>query len=223
MQKLASLLKSSFEAHPKIIKHIFLACSIAFFVVTSMAVPTESAEIDILIDKLVEKGILTETEARDILQETKIAAEKEHKKIVQETTQALTSGENSIALTVVPDWIRRTKFKGDLRLRYQMNKRNPGADRHRGRFRLRLGFFTEITDKVHVGFGLASGGSNPRSANHTLGNSFETADIRLDYAYASYQPWTWLTLKGGKFKNPLWLTSQVGSTSAGASWPRRVS
>ena len=32
-----------------------------------------------------------------------------------------------------------------------------------------------------------------------------TPEIRLDYAYASYKPFDWLRLVGGKFQNPLWV------------------
>jgi hypothetical protein len=80
---------------------------------------------------------------------------------------------------------------------------------------MRLGFVTEVTDKIHVGFGLATGGNNPRSTNQTMVNSFDTPDSRVDYAYASYTPWDWLTLMGGKFKNPIWRTS-------GLLWDRDI-
>jgi len=40
-------------------------------------------------------------------------------------------------------------------------------------------------------------------------NSFESPDLRLDYAYASYKPYDGLTLVGGKFKNPLWTPSDL--------------
>jgi len=42
-----------------------------------------------------------------------------------------------------------------------------------------------------------------------MGNSFESPDIRLDMAYATYRPTSWLTLTGGKFKNPLWTPSDL--------------
>ncbi len=75
-----------------------------------------------------------------------------------------------------------------------------------GLYRLRLGFVTDITDNIQVGFGLASGGGKPRSTNQRMTDSFETPDIRLGYAYASYRPFPWIRLVGGKFRNPLWLS-----------------
>ena len=39
-----------------------------------------------------------------------------------------------------------------------------------------------------VGGGIASGGDDPRSTNQTFEDTFETGDLRLDYAYAQYSP-----------------------------------
>ena len=47
---------------------------------------------------------------------------------------------------------------------------------------------TKLDEEVKVGFGLASGTNDPRSTNQSFTNSFETPDIRLDYAYATYKP-----------------------------------
>jgi hypothetical protein len=76
---------------------------------------------------------------------------------------------------------------------------------------LRAGFETKINDQMKVGFGLATNSGDPRSTNVTLGKD-STANtpgsfknISLDYAYGQYSPTTWLTITGGKFKNPLWM------------------
>ena len=96
------------------------------------------------------------------------------------------------------------KIKGDLRLRYQWEEKESKTDRHRGRFRLRMGVEAEVVENAKVKFGLASGGDDPRSTNQTLQNSFDTPDIRLDYAYAEYAPAKELKFFGGKFNNPFW-------------------
>ena len=33
--------------------------------------------------------------------------------------------------------------------------------------------------------------------------------MRIDYAYAKYKPFSWVTLLGGKFENPLWLPTDT--------------
>ncbi len=184
-------------------KKLLLAVFIIVLSVHILRNPIQAGEVDILIDKLVEKGVLSQEDAKEILTEVKEEARKEREQVVQETKQALEK-DGSIILAEIPEWIRNTTFKGDFRVRYEFKNRHSKPDRHRGRYRLRLGFVTEITDNVHVGFGLATGGSNPRSTNQTMTDSFDTPDIRLDYAYASYTPWPWMTLIGGKMKNPLW-------------------
>ncbi len=163
-----------------------------------------AGEVEILIDKLVEKGVLSAGEAGEIMKEVKEQAGKERTAVVKQAVQSLQQDNSILRAGDVPRWIKNTKFSGDFRLRYQLNDRHGAADRHRGRYRLRLGCVTPITDRITVGFGIATGGSNPRSTNQSMDNTFETPDVRLDYAYAAYQPFGWLTVIAGKFKNPLW-------------------
>ncbi|MEW6170609.1 MAG: putative porin [Candidatus Omnitrophota bacterium] len=157
-----------------------------------------AGEIDILLQKLVEKGVLTAGEAQQIKTETKEQVKKE-----------ITQGKSSS----LPEWVQNIKFKGDFRLRYQYdyakhlpgNTQTPRNGQHRGRIRLRVGMDTKINEKLKVGVGIATGTTtDPRSTNITLGGSFSKKSIILDYAYAEYVAFNWLTLLGGKFKNPLW-------------------
>ena len=174
-----------------------------------LAMPAQAGEVDILVEKLLQKGILSKEDAADILQEVRQAAQEERQALVQATAETIRRDSTLLAADL-PAWIKNTRFSGDLRLRYQMDDRPAGAkDRHRGRYRFRLGFTNQITDDIEIGFGLASGPSNPRSSNQDMVNSFETPDFRLDYAYASWKPAAWMTLTGGKFKNPLWLPNDL--------------
>lgn len=130
-----------------------------------------AGEIDTLVDKLVEKEFLTPVEAQIILDETK-----------QEVAKEVAEGK-SYAL---PKWVQMMKLKGDLRLRYQWNKKKSSEERHRGRYRFRLGAETKVIDNVKVGFGLATGGTDPRSTNQTMGNTFETPDIVFANSYTYF-------------------------------------
>lgn len=190
-------------------KRTTLTSMAAGIVLACLAAGTALAgEVDILVDKLVKKGILSEQDASEILSEVKEEAKKERAAVVQETKEAIKS-QGGIVLAEVPEWVKRTKLTGDLRLRYEFADRKSEPERHRGRYRLRVGLLTEVTDKVEVGFGFTTGSGDPRSRNQSMGNSFESPDLRLDYVYASYRPSSWLTLVAGKFKNPLWLTSDL--------------
>ena len=155
-----------------------------------------TTQVDALIEKLVEKGILDRQES--IKLKSEIA---EDEKIVRE--EGLKQS--------LPAWVREMKLKGDFRLRYQYEKKkgsntNAGntTERDRARIRFRLGAETKVNDQTKVLFGLASGGTDPRSTNQTLENSFELKDIRLDYVYGEYAPFSWAAFLGGRMKNPLW-------------------
>lgn len=151
-----------------------------------------ATQVDSLVEKLVEKGILTKSEAvelkAEIIQDEKVAREEGLK-------QSL------------PEWVANTKLKGDLRLRYQYErKKNDIEHRGRGRYRYRLGLENQVNDKLKVGAGLASGGEDPRSTNQTFQDTFERSDVRLDLAYAEYAPAPWGKIIGGVFpkKDYLW-------------------
>ena len=155
-----------------------------------------TTQVDALIEKLVEKGILDRQES--IKLKSEIA---DDEKLVRE--EGLKQS--------LPSWVREMKLNGDFRLRYQYEKKkgsntNAGntTERDRGRIRFRLGAETKVNDQTKVLFGLATGGTDPRSTNQTLENSFELKDIRLDYAYAQYAPFAWAAFLGGRMKNPLW-------------------
>ena len=179
-------------------------CLLMFFVIITFAgISSRSqalaSEVDILVQKLVDKGILTPGEAQQIVTETK-----------EDVRLELAKGNSDS----VPKWVQNTKLKGDLRLRYQWQKQDTGTaakadDRQRGRIRYRLGIESKVNDQIKVGAGIATGSGDPRSTNVTMANAFEHPSIRLDYAYAEYQPYSWLTLSGGQIKNPLWMTDDL--------------
>jgi hypothetical protein len=170
------------------------------FLIGIILIPQVSSagEIDLLIEKLVEKGVLTHGEAQQIVTETK-----------EEMRTQLAKGK----VESLPKWLQNMKLKGDLRLRYQYDEKriNSKSGRHRGRIRYRLGLDTKVNDRFQVGAGLASGGDDPRSTNETLKDTFETKRIQLDYAYAAYTAAPWATIYGGKMKRKpiLWAPTDL--------------
>jgi polyhydroxyalkanoate synthesis regulator phasin len=183
----------------KTLKLMFVCLMLVAMIGLSMPQQAQAAEIDILVRKLVEKGVLSPGDAQQILNETK-----------EEAKVQLAKGE----APGVPKWVQNVKIKGDLRTRYQWEEKKSGTatkanDRNRARIRLRLGVDAKINDQVQLAAGLATGGADPRSTNQTLQDFFQTPDIRLDYAYAQYMPFSWMSLSGGKIKNPLWRPSAM--------------
>ncbi|MDP2922980.1 MAG: putative porin [Candidatus Omnitrophota bacterium] len=191
-------------------------CAVTLAFIANIAL---AGEVDILVRKLVEKGILTPSEARQIIAETKEEAKKEAQQIIaatkEETKKEIAQGKYSS----LPSWVQNTKLRGDFRLRYQYDHAkflansttNKNGDQHRARIRMRLGIESKVNDKLLAGVGIATGksdasGDAARSTDITLGGDggFGKEPIALDYAFAQYSPTSWATLVGGKFKNPLW-------------------
>lgn len=191
-------------------KRFLSVCLVAALLLGLGVMFSYASEIDVLLEKLVDKGILTSAEAQQIAIETKEQVKKD-----------IAKGKSDI----LPQWLQTMKMKGDFRLRYQYDhmKRTDGVaagtmggpgttDRNRARIRLRLGVESKVNDKILAGVGLCTGATaastfSPdaaRSSNQTLGESWDKKYIYLDYAYAQYTPFSWLTLIGGKFKNTLW-------------------
>jgi hypothetical protein len=163
----------------------------------SSNVLAQTTQVDALIEKLVDKNILTKTEAIQLKGE--IA---EDEKIVREETKH----------QILPGWAQKLTLKGDVRLRGQYERRKNSAEsRSRLRARYRLGIIGNITKGVEAGAGLSSGGTDPRSTNLTLEDSFSRPDLRLDYVYGQWQAWDDLKIIGGKFpfKDYLWTPTDM--------------
>jgi polyhydroxyalkanoate synthesis regulator phasin len=179
-------------------KYLIIGCLALVFMLSSQKAAMAVAEMEILVDKLVEKGILTPAEGDKILRETKEEAKKQR----EETKKA-------VAKEIIPDWLSKTKLYGDFRLRYQNVDVQDQRSQSQGRFRVRLNLDIAIAEKVKFIFGLASGGNDPRSANQSFGNDWDKKQININYAYVDYTPFTWLKLSGGKMANPVYTVSQL--------------
>ena len=176
--------------------------------------------VDSLIQKLKDKGILTDQDAAQL--KGQIASE-------QQTSQA---AQTTAFKSLLPDWLNSMKLSGDFRFRDQLQERkvpypttagqtNPyNAHWNRARIRARLNFEDQINDKVKIVVGIATDGGTSRSNNYTLGGSknsnttsgtgitnqddFGKPQLILNKAYAVYTPTNWMTVMAGKMDNPIW-------------------
>jgi len=156
-----------------------------------------AGEVDILVKELMRKNVLTPGEAQDIMTRTK-----------EETRKQLVMGD----LDSAPAWTQKVGLKGDLRLRHQWEHDEGNSyNRIRQRMRFRLQGNAVVTQRINVGFGLATGSADPRSTNQTMENAFETKGIQLDYCFVEYTAPKLFTLKGGKIpcKNTMWCISDL--------------
>jgi hypothetical protein len=169
---------------------------------------------DALIDKLVDKGILTADEAKDLRDQ----ADNDFKTAFS-------------AKTGMPEWVTGYKISGDVRGRAELfstdnrGDYNPsgttpyGVDRMRFRYRVRFGVTVNMLDNMEAGLRLASADAkfgssgNPLSANSTMQDNFSKKMVYVDAAYGK---WTalnsgnWLLATTiGKMDNPFQFTPMV--------------
>ena len=159
---------------------------------------------DALIDKLVEKGILSVKEANDLRDE----ADKGFSSAYQ-----VKSG--------MPDWVNSLKLNGDFRGRFEgFYADNPAfVDRNRFRYRARFGVTALIKDRFEVGVRLSSSeaqgtfGGDPISGNTTLSDNASQKYVFFDRAYAKWtaydRPFGSANLSFGKIENPFVLSDMV--------------
>jgi hypothetical protein len=168
-------------------------------VLTACCLPgaaSAESEVDILLNKLVDKGVLSNVEAGQIRREISETKEARNKELAKE---------------IVPASARNWKWGGDIRLRDEIrNRQTTGADSHRTRIRFRYGAEGKVNDQLKAKFRIATGDtSDPISTNQTFNTNFLKKTIVLDLANLEYSPMlpspdTKLSIVGGIMENPLW-------------------
>lgn len=175
------------------------AAGIAATMACSTSALAQSA--DALIDKLVDKGVLSVKEANELRAEA-------DKNFTQ--AYSVKSG--------MPEWVQALKISGDFRGRYEgFFADNPAfEDRNRFRYRARFGVTAVMSDSFEVGLRLASGdidsasglssGVDPISSNQSFQNNGSKKGIFIDQAYGKWTPinnpdWSVATTIG-KMENP---------------------
>jgi len=201
-------------------------------VLLASAISVQAQSSDALLNKLVEKGILSTKEANELRDE----ADKDF-------SHAYT------IKTGMKDWVDMFKFSGDMRVRYEgffsdSTFQNPGTtnkykwlDANRLRYRLRFGAVATMKDNLEAGFMFASGqtttsGGNPLSANQNFTGNGANNYLWINQAYGKWSPlngpdWT-ASVSVGKIENPFQFDEMVFDpnytpTGAGLQFGSRLS
>ncbi len=147
----------------------------AFAGLAICAGPVRASEVDMLIEKLAQKGLLTRIEAETMRGDIEMAEKASYIKHREESNP----------------WLDGLTQKGDARLRYEAFSRESedAADRNRYRVRLRWGAEKYFDEEWKAGFRIATGTANDAtSTNQTLTDEFGLKSIFLDQAYATWTP-----------------------------------
>jgi hypothetical protein len=191
-------------------KRFTWAALAAVLLATGISMPSAHAQsADALLDKLVDKGVLSVKEAQELREQSDDGFHKAFQ-----------------AKTGMPDWVNQLKISGDLRGRWDFIKTDndaPGAaepnkDRSRFRYRLRVGAVAQMKDGFEVGLRLTSAeqnsfGGDPISGNASYQDNGSKKFIYIDQAYGKWTPLNsgpWL-LSGtvGKMENPFTYSDMV--------------
>lgn len=184
-----------------------------------------ATEVDTLVEKLVEKGVLSQEdadalveEAREETAEAEVAPEEKAVAEAEAAPEEAAEQETAKASFTLPGWVTKIHPHGDLRLRWdtQWIDKDEGSDtRNRGRFRFRFGLKSDITETVELGFRLVSGSGFQNTTNQSFDDQFRGKQVFFDLAYAKWkalEDWKALenlTLIGGKYKNQMFTTPLI--------------
>ena len=162
---------------------------------------------DALINKLVQKGVLTEKEGKELLAEG-----------------AQTNSPPADSKWKIGDAIKSINLYGDLRFRYEYrsaeNAKATGDTqntyfRERFRYALRLGIKGDLFDNFYYGARVETS-SNPRSPWVTFADdssptpSGKTSDsIYIGQVYAGWKPEDWFEMTVGRMPMPLYVTPMI--------------
>ncbi len=172
-------------------------------VATSVPGAVWASEADAILKKLVEKGLLTASEAQEVRNE--IGGEAKQREETQKTFVKDTAKE------LLPESSQNWKWNGDFRLRDEYrNQTGSGQDKNRQRIRFRYGFAAKANDQLKFGARFATGSTaDPISTNQSFDTSFNHKTLVLDRAFVEYTPEvpgvSTVKLTGGVMGNPFWL------------------
>ena len=177
---------------------------VAIAAVAGYCINGNAQSVDSLLDKLVDKGVLSVNEANDLREES----DKDFSKAYS-------------AKSGMPEWVSALKLNGDFRGRYDgVFSENPAAvDRNRARYRLRFGVTATLSDGLEAGFRLTSSepsgtfGGDSISGNTSFSDNGSKKFVYIDMAYAKWTPirtkeWT-SSLTFGKMENPFVFPSSM--------------
>jgi len=173
--------------------------------------PATTPSADALLKKLVEKGVLTDQEAKDILAES-------------------TPTNTPASKWKISNAIKNIELFGDVRFRYEYreadNAPGSGSDkddyyRERFRFAVRAGIRGDLFDDFYYGLRLETA-SNPRSPWVTMGEGGSQSNptpfakdkfgVNIGQAYLGWRATDWYEMTIGKMPMPLYTTPMIWDT-----------
>ena len=204
-------------------KRLILATAIAGLFST-IATPA-LADMETLLDKLHEKGVLSDDDYQEMRTEARAERRTQALKEAKDEEKKQQPAPDS-ARFKMSDAIKSAELYGDLRIRYENRIARAASDtatseeRQRWRYAFRLGLRGDVGDDFFYGLRLDTG-SYGRSAWVTMGDdngnntsknsqSNKTSDtVAVGLAFIGWKPADWVQVIAGRQANPLYTSSMV--------------
>jgi hypothetical protein len=209
-------------------KRLILAVAIAGLF--GGAITPAFADTETLLDKLHEKGVLSDEEYQEMRTEARADRRAQALKDASEVEKEQRTKATSSSALKVPEALKSMELYGDLRLRYENRIARAASDsatseeRQRWRYALRVGVRGDVSDDFFYGIRLDTG-TYGRSAWVTMADdnaatgapgtskaaqSNKSNDaIAVGLAFIGWKPTDWAQVIAGRQLNPLYTTSMV--------------
>ena len=187
------------------------------------------ADTETLLDKLHEKGVLSDEEYQEMRTEARADRRAQALKDATEVEKEQRAKAASTSALKVPEVLKSMELYGDLRLRYEDRIARAASDtatseeRQRWRYALRVGVRGDVSDEFFYGIRLDTG-TYGRSAWVTMGDdntagspatakasqSNKSSDtVAVGLAFIGWKPTDWAQVIAGRQLNPLYTTAMV--------------
>jgi hypothetical protein len=208
-------------------KRLILATAIAGLFGASAA--PASADMENLLDKLHEKGVLSDDDYNQMRTETRAERRAEALKDASDAEKAQKTKETSGSALKVPEALKSMELYGDLRLRYENRIAREASDaatseeRQRWRYALRVGLRGDVSDDFFYGVRLDTGtygrsawvtmaddntAGTPATSKASQSNKTNDA-VAVGLAFIGWKPADWVQVIAGRQSNPLFTSSMV--------------
>ncbi|MFL6580955.1 MAG: putative porin [Burkholderiales bacterium] len=204
-------------------KRLILAIAIAAIGVVSTPA---SADMETLLDKLHEKGVLSDEDYQQMRTEARADRRAEALKNASESEKEQRAQATAASTIKVPEVLKSVELFGDVRLRYEDRIARAPTDtatseeRQRWRYALRVGLRGDASENFFYGLRLDTG-TYGRSAWVTMGDdnssngskssqSNKSSDaVAVGLAFIGWKPTDWAQVIAGRQTNPLYTSSMV--------------
>ncbi|HKB82833.1 MAG TPA: putative porin [Burkholderiales bacterium] len=184
------------------------------------------ADMETLLDKLHEKGVLSDDDYQQMRTEARADRRTEALKNATQEEKEQKAKSSSASALKVPEALKSMELYGDLRLRYENRIARAASDtatseeRQRWRYALRVGLRGDVSDDFFYGLRLDTG-TYGRSAWVTMADdnnnnaskssqSNKTSDaVAVGLAFIGWKPADWVQVIAGRQTNPLFTSSMV--------------